>query len=166
LPGLEVLRRWRDAGHTIPVMILTGRNGWVERVKALNAGADEYLEKPFQPQELVARLRSLLRRAAGKPSPVIRIGSYSFNTTTGQVIRGDEVIELTAQELRILGYLAHRSGRIVSQSELADHIYSQDDVRGSNTVEVYIGRLRRKIGRDCIRTVRGLGYRMGVANAS
>lgn len=166
LSGLEILKRWREAGRTIPVMILTARNGWIERVKGLNAGADEYMEKPFQAPELIARLRSLLRRSAGKPNPVMRIGNFEFNSTTGQVIRAGEIVDLTAQELRILSYLAHRSERIVSQCELAEHIYSLDDTRESNTVEVYIGRLRKKIGRDCIRTVRGLGYRIGVANVS
>jgi two-component system, OmpR family, response regulator len=166
LPGLEVLKRWRDAGRTMPVMILTGRNGWVERVKGLNAGADEYMEKPFQAPELIARLRSLMRRSAGKPNPVTRIGNFEFNSTTGQLSRAGQTIDLTAQELRILSYLVHRSERIVSQGELAEHIYSLDEARESNTVEVYIGRLRKKIGRDTIRTVRGLGYRIGIANVA
>jgi two-component system OmpR family response regulator len=161
LSGLDVLKRWRQSGRTLPVLILTARSGWVERVNGLNAGADEYLEKPFQAQELVARLRSLLRRAAGRPNPNLRIFDIEFNPGTGSVTKAGMTVELTAQELRILSYLMHRPERIVSQNELLDHVYALDEARDSNTIEVYIARLRKKLGRDSIRTIRGLGYRMG-----
>ena len=161
LSGLEVLKRWRLSGRTLPVLILTARSGWVERVNGLNAGADDYLEKPFQPQELVARLRSLLRRSSGKPDPTIRHGNIEINATVGLVKRAGEIVELTALELRILEYLMHRLERIVSQNELLDHIYSINDFRESNMVEVYIARLRKKLGRETIRTIRGMGYRIG-----
>ena len=161
VPGLDILKRWRNAGRTLPVLILTARSGWTERVNGLNAGADEYLEKPFQAQELVARLRSLLRRAVGRPNPILRLGDIELNPATGSVTKANTAIELTAQELRILSYLMHRPERIVSQNELLDHVYSLEEPRESNTVEVYVARLRKKLGRDCIRTMRGLGYRMG-----
>ena len=161
LSGLDVLKRWRLSGRTFPVLILSARSGWVERVNGLNAGADDYLEKPFQSQELVARLRSLLRRSSGKPDPTIRHADIEVNATVGLVKKAGEIVELTALELRILEYLMHRLERIVSQNELLDHIYSINDFRESNTVEVYIGRLRRKLGRETIRTIRGMGYRIG-----
>ena len=161
LSGLEVLKRWRLSGRTLPVLILTARSGWVERVNGLNAGADDYLEKPFQSQELVARLRSLLRRSSGKPDPTIRHGDIEVNATVGLVKKAGEIVELTALELRILEYLMHRLERIVSQNEILDHIYSINDFRESNTVEVYIARLRKKLGRETIRTIRGMGYRIG-----
>lgn len=161
MPGLDVLRRWRHAGRTLPVLILSARSGWVERVNGLNAGADDYLEKPFQPQELVARLRSLLRRSNGKPDPTIRHGDIEINAALGIVKKAGRTVDLTALEMRILHYLMHRIERIVSQNELLDHIYSVNDFRDSNTVEVYIARLRKKLGRETIRTVRGMGYRIG-----
>lgn len=161
LSGIDVLKRWRLSGRTLPVLILTARSGWVERVNGLNAGADDYLEKPFQAQELVARLRSLLRRSSGKPDPTIRHGDIEVNASIGLVKKAGKIVELTALELRILEYLMHRLERIVSQDELVDHIYSINDFRESNTVEVYIARLRKKLGREAIRTIRGMGYRIG-----
>jgi two-component system OmpR family response regulator len=161
LSGLDVLKRWRHAGRTLPVLILTARSGWAERVAGLNAGADDYLEKPFQPPELVARLRSLLRRSFGKLDPTIRYGDLEVNATVGLVKKAGRIVELTALEIRILEYLMHRLERIVSQNELLDHIYSVNDFRESNTIEVYIARLRKKLGRETIRTVRGMGYRIG-----
>ncbi len=161
LSGLDVLRRWRSAGRNLPVLVLTGRSGWVERVNGLNAGADDYLEKPFQTQELVARLRSLVRRSVGNGNPTLRHGDIEFNTASGVVKKDKREVELTALEQRILGYLMHRLDRIVSQNELLDHVYAVDDIRDSNTIEVYVARLRKKLGRDIIRTIRGMGYRMG-----
>lgn len=164
LSGLEVLKRWRAAGRTLPVLLLTARSGWAERVAGLNAGADDYLEKPFHMEEVVARLRALARRSAGAPSPVLRIDDIELDTITGNVSRGGQPIELTAQELKVLSYLMHRPRRIVSQDELLDHIYSFDAPRQSNTVEVYVARLRKKLGHEAIRTVRGLGYRLGAGD--
>lgn len=161
LPGLEVLRRWRLNRRDMPVLILTARDTWTERVEGLNAGADDYLGKPFQAAEVAARLRALLRRTAGAASPILRHGDIELDTTAGLAHVAGVPVELTARELRILGYLMHRIGRIVSQAELIDHVYAMEDLRESNTIEVYIGRLRRKLGREAIRTLRGLGYRMG-----
>ncbi len=161
LTGIEVLRRWRSAGRNFPVLLLTARSGWAERVSGLNAGADDYLEKPFHIEEVVARLRALARRSAGTANPVLRHRDIDLDTTTGRVTCAGHPIDLTAQELKILSYLLHRPRRIVSQSELVDHVYSFDAPRQSNTVEVYVARLRRKLGHDSIRTVRGLGYRLG-----
>lgn len=159
--GLEVLRRWRRQGLNTPVLVLTARDAWTDRVEGLNAGADDYLGKPFQGAEVVARLRALMRRASGAVAPQLVLGPLSVDVAAGAAWLDGSPVELTARELRILEYLMHRQGRIVSQSELMDHVYPIHEARESNTIEVYIGRLRRKIGRDLIRTVRGLGYRMG-----
>lgn len=161
LNGLEVLRRWRRGGRNMPVLILTARDAWTERVEGLNAGADDYLGKPFRSAEVVARLRALLRRSAGSASPVLRVGDIALDAGAGAVTLAGTPVEMTARELQILGYLMHRVGRIVSQAELIDHVYAMDDTRESNTIEVYIARLRKKLGRDAIRTIRGLGYRLG-----
>lgn len=161
LSGLDVLKRWRAAARDVPVLLLTARSGWAERVAGLNAGADDYLEKPFHIEEVVARLRALARRSAGTASPVLRHGDIELDTTTGRATCGGQPIDLTAQELKILSYLMHRPKRIVSQDELVDHVYSFAAPRQSNTVEVYVARLRRKLGHGTIRTVRGLGYRLG-----
>jgi len=161
LSGLEVLKRWRRAGRDTPVLVLTARDAWTERVEGLNAGADDYMGKPFQAAEVVARLRALMRRSAGGASPVLRLGDITLDASAGVVEVDGRPVELTARELRILGYLMHRAGRIVSQAELADQVYAMEDLRESNTIEVYIARLRKKLGRDAIRTIRGLGYRMG-----
>lgn len=161
LSGLEVLRRWRRGGRKVPVLILTARDAWTERVEGLNAGADDYLGKPFQSAEVVARLRALVRRSVGGASPLLTLGDISLDTAGGGVLVAGRPVELTARELTILGYLMHRPGRIISQPELVDHVYAMDDMRESNTIEVYVARLRKKLGRDAIRTIRGLGYRMG-----
>lgn len=161
LPGLEVLARWRAAGRNMPVLVLSARGTWSERVEGLNAGADDYMGKPFHASEVIARLRSLLRRAAGASTAVLRHGDIALDIGAGKACVGEQEVELTARELKILSYLMHRVGRIVSQSDLMEHVYALEDTRDSNTIEVYIGRLRRKLGRDAIRTVRGLGYRMG-----
>lgn len=161
MSGLDVLKRWRASGRKVPVLILTARSGWAERVKGLNAGADDYLEKPFQIEEVIARLRALTRRSAGKASVVLRHDGIELDVASGVVNKSGQTIELTAKELSILNYLMHHPQRIVSQNELMDHVYSFDEPRQSNTLEVYIARLRKKLGRDAIRTVRGLGYRLG-----
>lgn len=161
LSGLEVLRRWRAGRRNLPVLVLTARDAWTDRVDGLNAGADDYLGKPFQTAEVVARLRALVRRAISEPSTVLVQGGLRLDVAAGSVAVDERPVDLTARELRILGYLMHRRGRIVSQAELMDHVYSLADIRESNTIEVYIGRLRKKLGRDCIRTIRGLGYRIG-----
>ena len=159
LPGLEVLKQWRREGRDMPVLVLTARDAWTDRVEGLNAGADDYLGKPFQNAEVVARLRALTRRSAGRSSPVMRRGDIVLDPEAGTVQRGDDAVELTARELKVLAYLMHRAGRVVSQGELIDHVYSLDETRESNTIEVYVARLRKKLGKDAIRTIRGLGYK-------
>jgi two-component system OmpR family response regulator len=161
ISGLDVLRRWRRSGRTLPVLILSARSGWAERVNGLNAGADDYLEKPFQSQELVARLNSLLRRSAGKPDQAIRYRDIEVNSSAGVVTKAGEPVSVTALEMRILEYLMRRAERIVTQNEILDHVYSANHFRDSNTVEVYVARLRKKFGRESIRTIRGMGYRIG-----
>lgn len=160
-PGMEVLKQWRARGRNMPVLILTARGAWTERVEGLNAGADDYMGKPFHAAEVVARLRALLRRGAGSAAPVLTQGDISLDPASGTVTVGGAAVALTALELKILTYLMHRPRRIVPQSELLDHVYGMDDIRDANTIEVYIGRLRRKLGRDAIKTQRGLGYRIG-----
>lgn len=159
LSGLEVLKQWRREGRDMPVLVLTARDAWTDRVDGLNAGADDYLGKPFQNAEVVARLRALTRRSAGRSSSVMRRGDLVLDPEAGTVQRGDDAIELTARELKVLAYLMHRAGRVVSQGELIDHVYSLDETRESNTIEVYVARLRKKLGKDAIRTIRGLGYK-------
>ena len=158
--GLSVLRAWRAAGRTMPVLILTARDSWREKVDGIDAGADDYLGKPFATEELLARLRALLRRAGGQAEPVLRHGRLELDPRTGRIALDGQTITVTAMEYRILAYLMHHPGRVISQSELVEHIYAQDFDRDSNTIEVLIGRLRRKLGRDRIETVRGLGYRL------
>lgn len=160
LPGLDVLRRWRADKRNFPVLILSARGTWSERVEGLNAGADDYVAKPFQAAEVVARLRALIRRASGIATPVLKHGDLIVDPASGDVTLAGKPVELTALELRILTHLLHRAGRIVSQGELSDNVYELENVRDSNTIEVYIARLRKKLGRDLIRTVRGLGYRV------
>ena len=159
--GLSVLRAWRAEGRRLPILILTARGSWREKVEGIDAGADDYLAKPFATEELLARLRALLRRAAGQADPVLRHGAIELDTRSGRVTCGGAAVPLTAMEYRILSFLMHRPTRTVSQGELVDHVYAQDFDRDSNTIEVMIGRLRRKLGRDAIVTVRGLGYRLG-----
>ena len=159
--GLSVLRAWRAAGRRMPVLILTARGSWREKVEGIDAGADDYLAKPFATEELLARLRALLRRAGGHADPVLRHGALELDTRSGRVTLAGTAVTLTAMEYRILTYLMHRPDRVVSQGDLVEHVYAQDFDRDSNTIEVMVGRLRRKLGRDAIVTVRGLGYRLG-----
>ena len=160
IDGLTLLRRWRDAGLTLPVLVLTARGSWHERVQGIDGGADDYVGKPFRMEEVLARLRGLIRRASGQMSPELRCGAIALEPRTSRVTLDGETVRLTAHEFRVLSYLMHHRGRIVSQSELTEHVYAQDHDRDSNTIEVFIGRLRRKLGNDAIETVRGLGYRM------
>ena len=163
LDGLTVLKRWRDAGHTMPVLILTARDNWSEKVAGIDAGADDYLTKPFHWEELLARLRALIRRAAGQASPVLRCGELQLDTRSGRVTLGGQPVVLTSHEFKVLDYLMHRPGAVVSRGELTEHIYAQDFDRDSNTIEVFVGRLRKKLPPGHIETVRGLGYRLVVA---
>src|SRR5215813_4180976 len=158
--GLTVLRRWREAGVGTPVLVLTARGSWHEKVQGIDSGADDYVTKPFRMEELLARLRALIRRASGQTTPELRCGSLVLDPRSGRAILGGTEVNLTSHEFRVLSYLMHHSQRIVSQSELTEHIYSQDFERDSNTVEVFIARLRRKLGSGFIDTVRNLGYRM------
>lgn len=159
LPGIELLRRWRRDGCSTPVLILTARSSWTEKVEGLNAGADDYVGKPFHIDEIAARLRALMRRAAGHRGAVLRNGTIVLDAASGFVTVAGAPVELTAREFRLLTFLFHRIGRIVTNAELLDHLYGMEEEPSSNTTEVFIGRLRRKIGRDSIRTLRGPGYR-------
>ena len=160
LDGLSVLRRWRDTGRTMPVLILTARDAWNEKVAGIDAGADDYLTKPFHLEELLARLRALIRRASGQASPVLRCGPVTLDTRSGRVTLDGQPVSLTSHEYKVLAYLMHRPGAVVSRTELTEHIYAQDHDRDSNTIEVFVGRLRKKLPTELIETVRGLGYRL------
>lgn len=160
MDGLTVLRKWRAAGRTMPVLILTARENWHEKVAGIDAGADDYLTKPFHMEELLARLRALIRRAGGHASPELVCGDIVLDTRQGRVVVGGQAVTLTSHEYRVLDYLMHRQGQLVSRSDLIEHIYAQDFDRDSNTVEVFIARLRKKLPEGVIETVRGLGYRL------
>ncbi|MBI0539389.1 DNA-binding response regulator [Roseomonas sp. KE2513] len=160
LDGLTVLRRWRAAGRTMPVLVLTARDAWTEKVEGLNAGADDYLAKPFVMAELVARVQALIRRAHGLARPEIRLGDLRIDINARSVTWKGAPVRLTALEYGLLAYLAHHPGRPVSKTELTEHLYAQDFDRDSNTLEVMVGRLRRKLADGVIETVRGQGYRM------
>jgi two-component system OmpR family response regulator len=163
LDGLSVLRRWRAAGSTMPVLILTARDTWTEKVAGLDAGADDYLAKPFAMGELLARLRALVRRSHGRAQAAITLGGLHIDPAAGTVALQGAPVRLTALEFRLLAYLAHRPGQLVSKAELTEHLYAQDFDRDSNTLEVVIGRLRRKLDAALIETVRGQGYRLVAA---
>lgn len=158
--GLAVLRGWRDAGLLLPVLVLTARGSWHEKVRGIDGGADDYMSKPFQMEEVLARLRALIRRSSGQPGPELRCGALVVDPRGARVTVAGRPIKLTSHEFRVLSYLMHHRDRVVPQSELAEHIYAQDADRDSNTVEVFVARLRRKVGAPFIETVRGLGYRM------
>lgn len=159
--GLTLLSRWRQAGIATPVLVLTARGSWHDKVMGIDGGADDYVSKPFQIEEVLARLRALIRRSAGLVSPELRSGNITLDPRSACVTRDGATVKLTSHEYRVLSYLMHHRGRVVSQTELTEHIYAQDFDRDSNTVEVFIARLRRKLGATAIETVRGLGYRMG-----
>ena len=158
--GLTILRRWRDAGLTMPVLVLTARGSWHEKVHGIDGGADDYDAKPFRMEEVLARLRALIRRASGQFAAELRCGQVALDPRAAKVTVAGQPVRLTSHEFRVLSYLMHNRGKVVSQAELNEHIYAENLDRDSNTVEVFIGRLRRKIGAAAIETVRGLGYRM------
>jgi len=158
MDGVSVLERWRRDGRNMPVLILTARSQWRDKVAGIDAGADDYVTKPFYPEEVLARLRALVRRAAGHASAEIDCGPLRLDTRTAKLTLEGRPVKLTSLEYRLAAYLLHHKGRIVSRAELVEHLYDQDFDRDSNTIEVFVGRLRRKIGADMIRTVRGLGY--------
>jgi two-component system OmpR family response regulator len=158
--GLTLLRGWREHGLAMPVLILTARGTWSEKVLGIDSGADDYVAKPFRIEEVLARVRALIRRAHGQSQPDLRSGVITLDPRRGTVTVRGEPVTLTAHEYRTLTYLMHHRGRIVPKSELTEHIYAQDADRDSNTIEVFVARLRRKLGASTIETVRGLGYRM------
>ncbi len=156
--GASLLTNWRRAGLKTPVIILTARDRWSDKVQGFDAGADDYVVKPFHMEELVARVRALLRRATGHATSEIACGPVRLDTRSGRVIVDGNPVRLTSHEYRLLSYLMHHAGRIVSRAELTEHLYDQDFDRDSNTIEVFVGRLRKKLGVELIQTVRGLGY--------
>ena len=158
--GVTVLERWRRDGRTMPVLILTARDRWSEKVAGFDAGADDYVAKPFHMEEVLARLRALVRRAAGHASAELVCGPVHLDTRAARVAVDGQPVRLTAQEYRLLAYLMHHPGKVISRTELTEHLYDQDFDRDSNTIEVFVGRLRRKLGVDVIETSRGLGYRL------
>ncbi len=164
LSGMEVIRDWRANGQRFPILILTARGRWQDKVEGLEAGADDYLTKPFQFEELQARLNALIRRTGGWADPQLRWGQVTLDTVAQSVFNAGIPVELTAYEYRVLEYLIQRAGHVVSKSELAEHIYAEDDERDSNVIEVFVGRLRKKLdaGADqpLIETLRGRGYRL------
>ena len=156
--GISVLEQWRRDGRVMPVLILTARDRWSDKVQGFDAGADDYVPKPFHMEEVLARLRALLRRATGHASSELLCGPVRLDTRAGRVTLDGNPIKLTSHEYRLLAYLMHHQGRVVSRTELVEHLYDQDFDRDSNTIEVFVGRLRKKLGSDVIQTVRGLGY--------
>lgn len=156
--GISVLKEWRKGNVTTPVLILTARDGWSDRVDGLDAGADDYMSKPFHMPELSARIRAMLRRQAGHVNPVFNKGPVTFDSRNARVLRNGIPVTLTAQEVTVLSYLFHNAGRCVSRTELSEHIYEYDGDRDSNTIAVFVNRLRTKLGADLIETVRGRGY--------
>ncbi|MBB4197619.1 DNA-binding response regulator [Rhodoblastus sphagnicola] len=165
LDGISVLSAWRKAGRATPVLILTARDGWTEKVQGFDAGADDYVAKPFHMEELLARLRALLRRATGHATNELVCGPVRLDTRTSRVLVNGSTIKLTSHEFRLLSYLMHHMGRVVSRTEIVEHLYDQDFDRDSNTIEVFVGRLRKKLGADVLHTVRGLGYVMDASVA-
>jgi len=156
--GLSVLKSWREAGIPTPVLILTARGVWSEKVAGIDAGADDYVAKPYEIEEVLARIRALVRRAAGHVSAEINCGPLRLDTKSTRVTVDGNPVKLTSLEYRLLSYLLHHTGRVISRTELVEHLYDQDFDRDSNTIEVFIGRLRKKLNVDLIKTVRGLGY--------
>ena len=169
LSGLEVIGRLRSDGRDFPILILTARSGWQDKVAGLEAGADDYLTKPFHVEELLARINALLRRAGGHAQPKVALGPFTVDLNGQRVYRGDQEIDLTTFEYKVLNYLVMHPGKVVTKSELSEHIYEEDADRDSNVIEVFVGRLRRKLDPDGtlnpIETLRGRGYRLALVLA-
>ncbi|WP_417319442.1 response regulator transcription factor [Emcibacter sp.] len=160
IDGLSVLRKWRNHGVETPVLVLTARDEWSEKVAGLDAGADDYVTKPFKVEEVLARVRALIRRAAGKASPELSCGTVTLNTSTSRVTVGGSPVKLTAQEYKLLSYMMHHPEKVISRTELTEHIYDQDFDRDSNTIEVFVTRIRKKLGVNILKTIRGMGYQL------
>lgn len=160
MDGVSVLAKWRRDGRKTPVLILTARDRWSDKVAGFDAGADDYVTKPFHMEEILARLRALVRRAAGIATSELQCGPVALDTASAKVTVDGRTIKLTSLEFRLLSYLMHHPGKVVSRIELVEHLYDQDFDRDSNTVEVFVGRLRKKLGVDVLQTVRGMGYAM------
>jgi two-component system, OmpR family, response regulator len=160
MDGISVLEKWRRDGRLMPVLMLTARDRWSDKVAGIDAGADDYVAKPFHMEEVLARLRALIRRAAGHASSELVCGPLRVDMASARVDVNGEVLKLTSHEFRLLSYLLHHKGKVVSRTELVEHLYDQDFDRDSNTIEVFVGRLRKKLGVDLIETIRGLGYRI------
>jgi two-component system, OmpR family, response regulator len=156
--GISILKEWRSSGLKTPVLILTARDGWSDRVDGLDAGADDYLTKPFHLPELAARVRATLRRSSGQTNPLFQRDGVLFDTRHGRATVDGVPVDLTSQEVAVLSYLIHNAGRLISRTELSEHIYEYDGDRDSNTIAVFINRLRKKLGSDLIQTMRGRGY--------
>jgi len=161
IDGLTILRRWRDAGLSMPVLVLTARGTWHEKVQGIDGGADDYVAKPFRIEEVLARVRALIRRSSGQASPELRCGEVTLDPRSARVTLAGRPVKLTSHEYRLLSYLMHHRDRVVPRVELSEHIYEHGSDRDSNTLEVFVARLRRKLGNAFIETVRGLGYRIG-----
>ena len=160
MDGVTVLENWRREGRDMPVLILTARDRWSDKVSGIDAGADDYVTKPFHIEEVLARVRALIRRSAGHAASQIECGPILLDTRLSKVTVDGNSVKLTSHEFRLLSYLMHHQGEVLSRTELTEHLYDQDFDRDSNTIEVFVGRVRKKLGIDCIETVRGLGYRL------
>jgi len=160
MDGISVVERWRRNGRKMPVLILTARDRWSDKVSGIDAGADDYVTKPFHIEEVLARVRALIRRAAGHASSELTCGPLRLDTKASKADVDGQPLKLTSHEFRLLAYLMHHMGEVVSRTELVEHLYDQDFDRDSNTIEVFVGRLRKKMGIDMIETVRGMGYRI------
>jgi two-component system OmpR family response regulator len=160
MDGLSVLESWRREGKSMPVLLLTARDRWSDKVQGIDSGADDYVAKPFHMEEVLARIRALVRRAAGHASNEIVAGTVRLDVRSGKVTVDGQSVKLTSHELRLLSYLMHHKGKVISRTELTEHLYDQDFDRDSNTIEVFVGRLRKKLPEECIQTVRGLGYQI------
>ncbi len=165
IDGITILERWRSAGRVMPVLILTARDRWSDKVRGFDSGADDYVAKPFHMEEVLARLRALIRRTTGHATNELVCGPVRLDARAGRVVVDGNPVKLTSHEYRLLAYLMHHSGRVVSLTELVENLYDQDFDRDSNTIEVFVGRLRRKLGVDVIQTVRGMGYILAAPDA-